>query len=116
MKKELKKMIKKEYTAAAAKKAVKETIKYNMDNYFLDIRVYSIEEDGVYYSDLYIEICNSIGCIETLTAASIVYEETEGVDFWNFKEAAEAAFKTLKKNTIKDFQYFNIRDTTDYTC
>lgn len=110
---EMKKLIEKYYTPAKLKKEVDNLIKY-ADNPVLDIAVFSNISDDIMFADLMIDIW--IGEeYHDLTVFSIEMKESE-MDFWEFKELAEKALASRKKNLIeKEFYYYTIRSTKDYT-
>lgn len=109
---EMKKLIKKAYTPSQLKKEVNNLIKY-ADDPTLDIRVYTNSSDDILYADLMIDIWDGEE-YNDITVFSIEMNEAD-IDFWEFKELAEKALASRKKNLIeKEFCYYKIGNTTDY--
>lgn len=111
---EMKKIMTTNYTSSKIKNEVLETIRHYND-YTLDIRVYTTDEDNTITADLMVDVNCEGEYIKCFVVNSIELEE-DTMNFWEFKSMAEKALSTKKNNLLKVFNNFKIGSTQDYNC
>lgn len=123
-KNELRKLMIKENTIAAARKKVQQLIRYMGSDTEIYVRCYtSIGWGTLFSTDLYIDLINGEDS-ETITLASIEIDtEEEGSKYWGadidiceFEEITWEIFEPMKNNMIKELKQYNYKITSTENC